>query len=307
MKYLITGGAGFIGSHLVNKILSKDKNAEITVLDNLSSGYLENINEKKVNFIKGDILNINKLINSSTGRDYIFHLAADISVPNSVQNPINTHKINVEGTLNVLEAARQNKIKRVIFSSSSAIYGQVEGSVVEDAEKNPISPYGAQKLEGEILMQNYYRTYGVETVNLRYFNVYGPGQRLGSGYAAVIPIFIHKIINNEKPIVNGNPQISRDFVYVEDVAEANYLACFEEKAVGKSFNIGTSNSITLEKLVETINAQLGKNISFELGDFRNGDITKIDADIKLASNILGFQPATSFLDGIGKTIEFIQM
>ncbi|MCX6789762.1 MAG: SDR family oxidoreductase [Candidatus Gribaldobacteria bacterium] len=305
-KILITGGAGFIGSNLAEKLVEQGQ--EVVVLDNLATGRLGNLQkiEKKIQFIEGDIRELDFLKESFKGIDFIFHLAALPGVFFSVQSPEQCNKTNIEGTLNVLLAARDNKVKRVIFASSSSIYGGVSEINQEDQKPQPLSPYATSKITGEYYANNFYKLFGLETVCLRFFNVFGPHQNPSSEYAAVIPLFIKLAIEDKQPIIFGDGQQSRDFTFVENVVEGMILAMNSAKAAGEVFNLACGDNITVNRLVETIGQILDKKIIPIYQDPRPGDIYRSQANADKIKAMLGFTPQVSFEDGLAKTIAYLK-
>ncbi len=291
MKVLITGGAGFIGSHVADLFLKKGYSVKI--LDNLSSG--NNINPK-AEFIKGDITDL-ELLKKEFNVDFVIHNAALISVPESMEKPALYNKVNVQGTLNVLTAAKENNVKKVIFASSAAVYGDNENlPLKEDAQLKPLSNYAKNKIDGEEYCKKFFDE-GMNTVVLRYFNVFGPRQNLKSAYAAAVPIFISKFLSNSKAIIFGDGEQTRDFIYVKNVAMANLLAVENETANGGVFNIATGNTISVNSLIEKIGAK------FEYGAKRKGDVKHSSASVK-KSLVLGDYNRYSFEDGLKETVEF---
>ena len=286
---VITGGAGFIGSHLVDR-LEIDNN--VTVIDNLSAG--RRIPKHSL-FIKDDIRSINKL---DVDADYLFHLAAVIDVQNSIKNPKTCHEVNIDGLVEVLEYARTHDVKNIIFSSSAAVYGTNESPINESFYKIPESMYGLTKLCGEEYCRLYERLYGIKVAILRYFNVYGPGQNINSKYAAVIPIFIKSILNNKQPVIYGDGNQTRDFIFVDDVINANIF--FSGKS--GTFNIASGTSTSINKLFEIIRNIIGSDIKPIYSQERHGDIKYSVADIS-KSKKEGFITETSLEDGLKKTIE----
>lgn len=298
-KALITGGAGFIGSHLADSLT--DAGCKVVILDNLTTGNLFNLRqiEEKITFYEGDIRDPEILDKAAKDCDVIFHEAAVVSVPQTVQNPVGSAMVNDIGTLRVLEAARRNSVKRVVLASSCAIYG--DDPVLpknENMEPKPMSPYAVQKLTGEFYARLYRNLYGLETVNLRYFNVYGPRQDPSSPYSGVISIFLTKAAAGQAPVIYGDGSQYRDFVFVQDVVRANLRAAVAERAVGKFFNVGTGGFIRIKDLWEMISGLAGVSAKPEYKPPRPGDIRESVADIDRARSLLGFNPEYSFEKGL---------
>lgn len=307
MIYLVTGGAGFIGSNIVNKLIKQGQ--EVRVLDNFATGKRENIlpllKHSNLTLIEGDLRSFHIVRDAVKGTDFILHQGALPSVPRSINDPITTNDVNILGTLNVLEAAKEFGVKRVVCASSSSIYGNSDIlPKVETMPINPMSPYALTKFAQEKYCQIFYQLYGIETVALRYFNVFGPNQDPTSQYSAVIPKFIKAIMNNQQPIIYGDGSQSRDFTYVENNIEANLLACTAEGVAGEVFNVACGKRYTLIQLVEMINKILDKSIEpkFELD--RAGDVKHSLASIDKAQKKLGYQVKVGFEEGLRKTIEF---
>ena len=302
-KIVITGGLGFIGSHLVEK-LSEDN--LVVVIDDQSTGKVENIkhlNLSKIDTTLGDITSID-LDEIFDGTDYVFHEAAVTSVQKSVDDPINSNEVNITGTLKVLEAAKNTDVKKVVLASSSAVYGETESlPLSEDNPVNPLSPYAVGKTTGELYCNVFSEIYGLPTVSLRYFNVFGPRQDPNSQYAAVIPIFIDKILKNESPIIYGDGEQSRDFVSVKHIVAANIIAA-ESKLTG-AFNIGLGKSTTINQLVEMINEIIGKDVKPVYEKARPGDIKYSLADISKAK-ALGYDPKADFKEELTETVEWFR-
>ncbi len=306
MKYLVTGGAGFIGSNIVRYLVKKGE--EVRVLDNFSTGTWANLAgiESRIEIIEADIRNFDLVKNSVRGVDCALHLAALASVPLSIKSPILSNEVNVAGTLNVLEAARLAQVKKVVFSSSSSIYGEKSKLPVnETAEPAPLSPYAAGKLAGENYARVYWQLFRLPTVSLRYFNVYGPKQNPEGDYAAVIPRFIRALENNERPIVFGNGQQTRDFIHVDDVVQANILAATNDEIVGTEYNVASGRPHSLNQLLANLRESLDSDIQAEYAKPRRGDIQHSWADIsKLQAH--GYQPQVGFRAGLEQTVEFFQ-
>jgi UDP-glucose 4-epimerase len=305
-KYLVTGGAGFIGSHIVEELLRRGE--KVRIIDNLSTGKIDNIKDflSEVEFIEGDLRDINKVREAVKGIDYILHQAAIPSVPRSIADPISSNSSNVDGTLNLLFAAKEAKVKRVVIASSSSVYGDSEIlPKTEEFTPNPISPYAVTKLVKELYARVFYQIYGLETVSLRYFNVFGPRQDPTSQYAAVIPRFITKMLKGESPVIFGDGEQSRDFTYVKNVVEANILASISDKVGhGEVINIACGESITLNQLVNRINEIIGTNIKPIYTKPRPGDIRHSLASVNRAKELLGYTVKVSFLDGLKETINW---
>ena len=300
-KVLVTGAAGFIGCNLTDRLL--ELGSEVIGVDNLFNGRLENLDEamknSKFQFHKGDVRDLNFLLDVFEDVNIVYHEAAFASVPQSVKMPENCNDVNVNGILNVLNAARRMDVEKVIFASSSSVYGETPGlKKNEEMRRVPISPYGAAKLACEAYMYVYHHVYGLKTTSLRYFNVYGPRQRDDSPYTGVIAIWFNRARNNQNLIVFGDGEQSRDFTFVKDVVQANILAG-EKDAPGEIFNIGAGNPITLNNLGKLILKLTGKeNLKLEYTDPRPGDIKHSYADLTKAKNLLGFQPKYKQEEGL---------
>ena len=305
-RTIVTGGAGFIGSHLADELAKQDY--WVVILDDLSTGKKENItslsSQNNVEFIEGSITNLSLLNKLSQGVDYIFHQAAIPSVPRSIENPLASHEANITGTLNVLLAARDNGIKKVIYASSSSVYGDTPTlPKKEDMPPNPQSPYAATKLTSEYYCQVFQQVYGLATVCLRYFNVYGPRQDPHSQYSAVIPKFINRVLQSKPPIIFGDGEQTRDFTFIEDVVAANILVA-ESDATG-IFNIARGKSITINELARLIANIMERNVEPIHEEPRPGDIKHSLADISKARAI-GYEPQYSLEDGLRETIRETQ-
>lgn len=311
MKVLVTGGAGFIGSNLVHALINDDRITTVKVLDNLETGRFANISvfkdHSKFEFIEGDIRDYAICSGAAEGIDIISHQAALGSVPRSVKDPITTHDVNATGTLNIFNAARESNIKRVVYAASSSTYGDHPGlPKVEDKIGSPISPYGVTKLVNELYAKVFAELYSMEFIGLRYFNVYGPHQNPAGPYAAVIPLFIKFLLEDQSPVINGGGETSRDFTFVEDVVQANLLAMFTDdtKAVNQVYNIAKGGQTTLNELFEILKDISGKDIKPIHGPERSGDIKHSLADISKAKKLLGYKPSTSPSDGLRKTFDW---
>jgi len=306
---LVTGGAGFIGSNIVKRLLKLGN--KVRVLDNFSTGKRENLFPFKTNpnfqLFEGDLRSFHIVRDAVKGSEFILHQGALPSVPRSIQDPITSNDVNILGTLNILEAAKEFGVKRFVYASSSSVYGNSEKlPKVEDMPVNPLSPYAVTKYASERYCQTYFWLYGLETVSLRYFNVFGPNQDPTSQYSSVIPKFIKAIMNNEQPIIYGDGLQSRDFTFVENNVQANMLACLAPKAAGEVFNIACGQRFTLLDLVEEINKILGKNIEPVFVKDRPGDVKHSLASIEKAKELLSFNPKVSFKEGLEKTVEFFK-
>lgn len=302
-KAVVTGGAGFIGSHLTEELVRRDYS--VTVIDNLTSGKISNIqpllSSNKVNFIQESITNLSSLNKLFSDADYVFHLAALGSVPQSVEKPEIYHETNVTGIFNVLLAARDNKVKKVVYTSSSAVYGDdPELPKREDMLPSTISPYAVTKLAGEYYCQAFHKAYGLPTICLRFFNVFGPRQDPNSQYAAVIPKFIQNIREGNPPIIYGDGEQTRDFTYVSDVVQAMLLVA--ENDVTGIYNISRGETITINNLANSIIGILNSDIRPEYREPRPGDIVHSYADITKAKSI-GFSPRYTLEEGLSRTIK----
>ncbi len=304
-RVLVTGGAGFIGSNLCRELLRRGY--EVVVVDNFLTGKRENLQgiEAEIELYEGDIRDLNFVKKAVKGVDYISHQAALPSVPRSIQDPITTNEINVGGTLNVLTAARDENVERVVYASSSSIYGLNPLPQREDMKPMPLSPYAVSKVTGEYYAKVFYEVYGLETVGLRYFNVFGPRQDPNSQYAAVIPKFLKLMINDKAPEIYGDGKQSRDFTYIKNVVEANILALEKKNIAGEIFNIACGRSTSLNELVEIMNKILGKDIKPVYGEPRKGDIRHSLADISKAEKLLGYKVKYSLEDGLRETAKWL--
>ncbi len=305
MKYLITGGAGFIGSNLAVELLQRGHN--VRILDNFATGRRENIAPimDKIELIEGDLRSYHIVREAVDGMDFILHQGALPSVPRSIQDPITSNEVNVTGTLNILNAAQDARVKRVVFASSSSIYGDSERlPKQEDMTPNPLSPYAVSKLAGEKYCQVFARIYKLHTVALRYFNVFGPRQDPNSQYSAVIPKFVKAILNDKSPTIFGDGLQSRDFTFVSNVVQANILATEAENQPGMVFNCACHERIDLNQLVQNINKILGKDIPAVYAEPRPGDVKHSFADIDRIKKHLNYSPGVLFFEGLRKTIDW---
>jgi nucleoside-diphosphate-sugar epimerase len=299
--YLVTGGAGFIGSNIVKELLKRGN--QVRVLDNFSTGKRENLFPFKENpdfqIFEGDLRSFHIVRDAVKGVNYVLHQGALPSVPRSVKDPITSNDVNINGTLNVLEASKEFGVKRVVFASSSSVYGNSEVMPkVETMPVAPLSPYALTKYAGERYCQIFYQLYGLETVALRYFNVFGPNQDPTSQYSAVIPKFIKMMKENKRPVIYGDGTQSRDFTYVSNNVEANILACTAPGVAGEVFNIACGERYTLTDLVASINSLIGKNVEPIFEDTRPGDVKHSLAGIEKAQAMLGFGVVKQFSEGL---------
>ena len=302
MRYLVTGGAGFIGSNTVDELVRRGHS--VVVLDDLSSGKEDNLAEirNKITFIKGSITDIEVVRKAMHEAEYVLHLGARTSVPRSVKDPIDTNKINIEGTLNVLVAAKELKVKRVVFAASSSAYGETPTlPKVETMQPQPISPYGVTKYVGELYGQTFGRCYGLENVSLRYFNIFGPRQDPSSPYSGVLAKFCTAFLEDTQPMVFGDGEQTRDFTYVENAVQANLLACEAPNASGKVFNVGVGERISLNEVLRELGKIAGKRLAAKYEPPRDGDIRDSQADISQARECLEYNPQVSFEEGLART------
>jgi len=304
-RALVTGGAGFIGSHLVDALL--EEGCRVTVIDDLSTGRISNLEHAKeqITFYQADIRDQELLDTCARDCDIIFHLAAMVSVPQTVENPIDSAMVNDLGTLFVLDAARKNTVKRLVLSSSCAVYGDDPQLPKHETMKpKPQSPYAVQKLTGELNARLYHELYGLEAVCLRYFNVYGPRQDPSSAYSGVISIFLTRAASQAPPVIYGDGNQCRDFVFVKDVVKANLLAASADGTAGKVFNIGTGAFVRINRLWEMICDLSGLSIEPKYEPSRPGDIRESVANIDLAKSVLGFDPEYDFSKGLKITFDW---
>jgi len=306
-KYLITGGAGFIGCNLARYFL--DRGHEVVVLDNFATGKRQNLTDilDRIDLIEGDIRDRDAVDRGVQGCAAVFHEAALGSVPRSVADPVTSHDVNVNGTVTVLEAARAADVKRVIFAASSSAYGDPpESPKHEDMPPLPKSPYAASKVAGEAYMRAYASVYGMETLSLRYFNVFGPHQDPDSTYAAVIPAWVSRILRGDRPIVYGDGQQSRDFCYIDNVCEANELAAGAPPGVcnGQPLNVACNRSTTLNEILDLLRELLGGDVDAEYTDPRPGDVKDSLAAVQRAKETIGYQPKVYFSDGLRRSIDW---
>ncbi|MBN3040499.1 MAG: SDR family oxidoreductase [Candidatus Omnitrophica bacterium] len=306
-KVLVTGGAGFIGSHMVDRLL--ELGSKVIVVDNLLTGNINNIehNLSKIEFIEEDFSSEEFLNKHLKGIDYISHQAALRSVPKSVEIPFDYHQVNVTGTLRLLLKARDFGIKRMVFASSSSVYGQrFDFPEKESDYPRPVSPYAASKLLGEVYAYLFTELYRLPVVSLRYFNVFGPRQSLENQYAVVVPKFITCLLQGERPPVYGDGNQERDFTYIENVVEANILALVKDKAIGEIFNVASSNPQSVNSLLRALKEITGINIEPQYLDERPGDVQKTQADINKTTDLLGWQPKIDFYQGLKHTVNWFK-
>jgi UDP-glucose 4-epimerase len=303
MKYLVTGGAGFIGSHIAEELLAAGH--EVRVLDNLSSGYEKNIAGLDVEFVKADVRDLDALRSAATGVDGVFHQAALVSVPESIEKPVENNEINVTGTLNVLLAARDCGVRRVVLASSAAVYGNAPDLPKrEDMLPEPVSPYALGKIAGEYYLRVFAELYEIQAVSLRYFNVYGPRQDPSSMYSGVISKFADVLAGGGVPTIFGDGKQTRDFVYVKDVAAANLLAMGSENVGrGEVFNIGTGRQTSLLELLETLAGTFGRELTPDFAEARAGDIKHSVSDIARARATLNYEPRATLEEGLKALVD----
>ena len=302
MRYLVTGGAGFIGSNTVDELLRRGHS--VTVLDDLSAGKEANLADvrERITFIRGTITDREALEKACSGADYVLHLAARTSVPRSVKQPLETNQVNVDGTLNVLVASRDARVRRVVFASSSSVYGDTPTLPKhEGMPPAPISPYGVSKLVGELYGRVFHRCYGLDFVALRYFNVFGPRQDPGSPYSGVLSRFITAMRDGGQPSVFGDGEQSRDFTFVQNVVIANLQACETPGIAGRILNLGTGGRYTLNYTLRLLEGFAGRPAKAKYDPPREGDIRDSQADISLAMQSFGYKPQIDFEEGLRKT------
>ena len=303
--YVVTGGAGFIGSHIAEALLRQNEN--VRIVDNFSTGNPANIAsiQKDVQLFTLDIAAGDGLAEAFRGADYVIHQAAIPSVPKSILDPVGSNRANVDGTLNVLVAARDAGVKRLVYASSSSLYGDSPTLPKhEGMTPNPLSPYGAQKLFAEIYCQVFWKSYQFEAVALRYFNVFGPRQDPTSQYSGVLAKFIPAVLRNCQPTIYGDGTQSRDFTYVANVVEANLLACKAPGIAGEAFNVACGDRITVNSMLAQVNKIEGKNVAAIFAPVRSGDILHSQADVTKARTMMGYQAKTTFEEGLRRTVEW---
>lgn len=305
MDFLVTGGAGFIGSHLVHRLV--ELRHSVRVLDDLSSGKRENLADvlSKTDWIQGDMADPATARRACRGVDVVLHEAAVPSVPKSVDDPQTSHRSNVEGTFQLLLAARDEKVRRFIYAGSSSAYGESPTlPKVESMPTDPLSPYAVQKLTGEFYCRAFAKCYGLQTLTMRYFNVFGPRQDPRSQYAAAIPAFVTAILQDRPPTVYGDGEQTRDFTYIENVIHANLLAAKARQTNGEVINVACGGRISINQIIADINRYFGKNIKPSYLPDRQGDIKHSAADISLARRVIGYEPVVSTLEGLKLTMDW---
>jgi len=307
MRCVVTGGAGFIGSHTVDELIRRGHS--VVVFDDFSSGHEKNLSAAGGAFElrKGSVVDLNAVREACRDANCVIHLAAQVSVPSSLKDPIENNRINVDGTLNVLVAAREAQVRRVVLASSCAVYGESPDlPKTESMTPDPISPYAASKLSAEQYAQVFTRAYGMETVSQRYFNVFGPRQDPGSAYSGVLSLFCAALRDGTQATIYGDGEQSRDFSFVEDVVQANLLACEAPEASGLAFNVGTGRRYTLNQTLKLLEKISGRPVRVQYSAARAGDIRDSQAKISRAQRKLGYEPAVSFEDGLRRTWAWIE-
>jgi len=308
-RALVTGGAGFIGSHIVDELVRRG--VETLVVDDFSTGSPENLRQhagnKLLKVYTGDIRHVGDLLRGEGEIDVVFHEAAIASVPISVEQPMRVHDANVNATLEVMNFCLKTKVRRLVFASSAAVYGVIHGRASEEGPCHPSSPYGASKLAVEDYLSAYHATYGLETVALRYFNVYGPRQRFNNGYSGVITIFANQLLNGLTPTIFGDGKQTRDFVNVADIARANMLAAESAAAPGESFNVATGRSVSILELFESLQAVTGRrDVRRAFAPPRPGDVRGGSASVRKIRAKLGYRPSVRLQEGLSTLLEYIK-
>ena len=303
--FLVTGGAGFIGSHIAEALVNRGD--RVRVLDNLSTGHRSNMDGfcQGIEFIEGDVTDADVVARAVEGVDCVFHEAALASVPASVERPLASHAACATGTVTLLDAARRAGVRRVVYAASSAAYGDQPNSSKRETDlPSPLSPYAAAKAAGELYCQAFWATFGLETVAIRYFNVFGPRQDPNSQYSAVIPLFITAMLSGRQPVIYGDGHQSRDFSFVANVVHANLLAADAPNVAGRTINAADGRSIDLLKLLELLNKLLGADVKPDFAPARIGDVRESQADITLARKLLGYEPQINFEEGLRRSIDY---
>ena len=305
--YLVTGGAGFIGSNIVDELLRRDK--RVRVLDNFSTGRPENLRDAmdRIELVEGDLRDADAVDRAVHGADFVLHQAALASVPRSIADPVSNNQVNVQGTLNVLVAAQRHRVKRVVYASSSSVYGDSEElPKVETMTPNPKSPYAVAKLAAEQYCRVFADLHGMTTISLRYFNVFGPRQDPSSQYSAVIPIFVRCLLQGQAPTVYGDGEQSRDLTFISNVVRANLLACEANVSGGRVYNIACGGRYTINHVFEALEKRIGAGVKPRYEATRAGDVKHSMADITRIQRELGYQPTVGFEDGIDATVRWYQ-
>ncbi len=303
--FLVTGGAGFIGSHIAETLIRRGD--RVRVLDNLSTGHLSNLDgfRDRIEFIEGDVTDAKIVARTMEGVDCVFHEAALASVPASIERPLDSHAACATGVVTVLDAARRAGVRRVVYAASSAAYGdQPTSSKRETDLPNPLSPYAAAKLAGELYCQAFWTSFGLETVAIRYFNVFGPRQDPNSQYSAVIPLWITAMLSGQQPVIYGDGRQSRDFSFVANVVHANLLAADAADVAGRTINAADGRSIDLLTLLDVLNRLLGTKVKAQFAPSRAGDVRESQADITLARRLLNYEPQLDFEEGLRRSIDY---
>ena len=308
---LLTGGAGFIGSHIADALMSDDRVGKVRILDNLATGAKDNIihhlGNPKFEFIEGDIRDYDTCLRAANGMDLVCHQAALGSVPRSINDPLTSNAVNVTGSLNILTAAKESGVKRVVYAASSSTYGDHPGlPKVEDKIGNPLSPYAVTKLVNELYARVYASAYGLESIGLRYFNIFGPRQNPNGPYAAVIPLFAQAILDGTSPTINGDGSTSRDFTYVSNAVDANLLALFTDNpdAINQVYNIACGKQTSLLELFAGLKSITQSTIDPVFGPERKGDVKHSLADISKAHQLMGYEVLVNVEEGLRKTMEW---
>jgi UDP-glucose 4-epimerase len=302
---LVTGGAGFIGSHLTHRLVALGH--RVRVLDNFSTGKRANLAAvaEKIELVHGDLRDESVCRAACDGMEFVYHQAAIPSVPVSVENPVPSHEVNIGGTFNLLRAACDRKVRRVIYAASSSAYGNTaESPKHERLATAPLSPYAVQKLTGELYCRAFYECYGLETLSIRYFNVFGERQDPRSQYAAAIPAFVTSILRGESPTIYGDGEQTRDFTYIDNVVQGNILAMEVARTAGQSVNVACGGQVTVNEVIAAINRALGTKIAPTYAPTRAGDVKHSCADIRLAAEVLNYRPKVSFEDGLRRAIDY---